>query len=210
MERLADGESPYGVQQAAMDTVQDESGRRVAIRLASTGDALCIALLGTQVFLDPYAEEGIRPAVAREAHETLSPRVVEALLAQPDSAFLVAEISGHLIGFAHVIANVEHALVPFGAPTELKRLYVQERFTGRGLGKALLCRAEEVAFARGAASMWLAAWSGNARALGFYASQGYTQLGATLVSVHGEPYENKLFARRLRLPNNGHPQCPKG
>jgi diamine N-acetyltransferase len=185
-----------------MDTVHEESSRRVAIRLASTSDALCIASLGTQVFLDTYALEGIRPALAREAHETLSPNAMEGLLAQPDSTFLLAELNGHLVAFAHVTANVEHALVPFAAPSELKRLYVQERFTGRGVGKALLCRAEEVACAGGAASMWLAAWSGNVRALRFYASQGYTPLGPTRFSVQGEEYENRLFAKRLGPPTD--------
>jgi diamine N-acetyltransferase len=183
----------------AIDTVHDGSGRQVTIRQAKTADALCIALLGTQVFLDTYATEGIRPSLAREAHETLSPKVIEALLAEPSSSILVAETNRHLVAFAHVSAQVEHELVPFASPAELKRLYVQERFTGRGLGKALLHRAEEVACADGAAGMWLAAWSGNARALRFYASQGYAELGATPFTVQGEHYENTVFAKQLRV-----------
>ena len=181
----------------AVDTVHDEPDREVTIRRARPTDALCVALLGTQVFLDTYATEGIRPSLAREAHETLSPRVMEALLAEPSSTILVAETNRHLVGFVHMAAHVEHELVPFALPAEIKRLYVQERFTGRGLGKALLHRAEEVACADGAAGMWLAAWSGNARALRFYASQGYAELGATPFTVNGEHYENKVFAKHF-------------
>jgi diamine N-acetyltransferase len=187
------------VEPTAIDTVHDEPDREVTIRRARTADALCIALLGTQVFLDTYATEGIRPSLAREALETLSPKVIEALLAEPSSTILVAETNRHLVAFAHVSAQVEHELVPFASPAELKRLYVQERFTGRGLGKALLHRAEEVACADGAAGMWLAAWSGNARALRFYASQGYAELGATPFTVQGEHYENKVFAKHLQV-----------
>jgi len=182
----------------AVDTVHDEPDREVTIRRARPTDALCVALLGTQVFLDTYATDGMRPSLAREAHETLSPRVMEALLAEPSSTILVAETNRHLVAFAHVSAQVGHELVPFASPAELKRLYVQERFTGRGLGKALLRRAEEIACAYGAAGMWLAAWSGNARALGFYASQGYAELGATPFTVQGEHYENKVFAKYLQ------------
>jgi len=185
------------VRPAAMDAVHDERDREVIIRPARTSDALCVALLGTQVFLDTYAIDGIRPSLAREVHETLSPKVMEALLAESASTILVAETNRHLVGFVHMAAHVEHELVPFALPAEIKRLYVQERFTGRGLGKALLHRAEEVACADGAAGMWLAAWSGNARALRFYASQGYAELGATPFTVNGEHYENKVFAKHF-------------
>ena len=183
----------------AIDTVHDEPDRELTIRRARTADALCIALLGTQVFLDAYATDGIRPSLAREALETLSPEVIEALLADASSTILVAETNRHLVAFAHVSAQVEHELVPFASPAELKRLYVQERFTGRGLGKSLLHRAEEVACADGAAGMWLAAWSGNARALRFYASQGYAELGVTPFTVQGEHYENKVFAKHFQV-----------
>ena len=190
----------------AIDTVHDEPDRELTIRRARTADAICIALLGTQVFLDTYATDGIRPSLAREALETLSPEVIEALLADASSTILVAETNRHLVAFAHVSAQVEHELVPFASPAELKRLYVQERFTGRGLGKSLLHRAEEVACADGAAGMWLAAWSGNARALRFYASQGYAELGATPFTVQGEHYENKVFAKQLE-PTRDRPHC---
>jgi GNAT superfamily N-acetyltransferase len=177
--------------------VRDAPDCGIAIRPAEASDALCIAVLGTQVFLDTYATEGIRPSLAREALETLSPDVIAGLLGETATTFLVAEKQNHLVGFVHLTANAGHERVPFASPAELKRLYVQERFTGRGLGKALLGRAEAAASAAGAAGMWLTAWSGNTRALGFYASQGYVELGPTLFAVQDEHHENRLFAKPL-------------
>ena len=37
------------------------------LRIATIDDSLCIGVLATQVFLDTYATQGIRPALAREA-----------------------------------------------------------------------------------------------------------------------------------------------
>jgi hypothetical protein len=54
----------------------------IAIRRAKAADALCIAVLGTQVFLDTYAVDGIRPALAREALETLSPGAMAELIVE--------------------------------------------------------------------------------------------------------------------------------
>lgn len=176
----------------------DAHSCEIAIRRAEASDALCIAVLGTQVFLDTYATDGIRPSLAREALETLSPGAIAELLGESATRFLVAETCGHLVAFAQLTAHAEHERVSFASPTELKRLYVQERFAGRGLGKALLGRAEAAARAGGAGGVWLAAWSRNTRALGFYASQGYRELGSTLFTVQGEQHENKLFAKPLQ------------
>ena len=45
----------------------------VACRLAVRVDAPTLSALAIQVFLDTYADDGVGPAVAREAHELLSP-----------------------------------------------------------------------------------------------------------------------------------------
>jgi len=170
----------------------------VAIRPGKASDALCIAALGTQVFLDTYATDGIRRSLAREVAETLSPEVIAGLLGQPGMTFLVAETQGHLIGFAQLAARAGHELVSCAAPAELKRLYVQEGFTGRGVGRALLRRTESAASVDGADAMWLTAWCGNVRALRFYASQGYSELASIPFAIDDEQYENRLFAKALR------------
>jgi GNAT superfamily N-acetyltransferase len=172
-------------------------GGESVIRRAHEADSLCIAVLGTQVFLDTYATEGIRPALAREVLEALSPRAVVERIGEAATTFLVAERNGHLVGFAQFTAQAGHERVPYASPTELERLYVLERFTGRGLGKLLLRHAEDAARASGADGIWLTCWSRNIRALAFYASQGYEELGPTLFEVYGEQHENRLFAKPL-------------
>ena len=42
-------------------------------RVAQPTDAVCIAALATQVFLDTYATDGLRPDLAREAFAVYSP-----------------------------------------------------------------------------------------------------------------------------------------
>ncbi|HYD79104.1 MAG TPA: GNAT family N-acetyltransferase [Paucimonas sp.] len=169
----------------------------ISFRTATPADALCIAVLGTQVFLDTYAPQGIRPSLAREVVAHFSAATVAQQLAAPSRVFILAEHDGHLIGFAQLAFGVDHALVPFAPAAELERLYVQERRTSGGIGKTLLGHAEELAAARGMAALWLTAWIGNARALSFYSRRGYQALGATQYVFENEAYENRLFAKRL-------------
>jgi ribosomal protein S18 acetylase RimI-like enzyme len=170
----------------------------ITYRPATNADALCLGVLSTQVFLDTYAPHGIRPAVANEVLTKHSVAVYEALLQDPAVTLLVAECDGHLVGFSQVRNGTGHALVKERAASELDRLYVHERFTGRGIGRDLLRHAEKAAAARGADTLWLTAWEGNARALQFYPRRGYEALGMTTYTIEGEDFPNQLFGKRVR------------
>ncbi|HEY2290047.1 MAG TPA: GNAT family N-acetyltransferase, partial [Thermoanaerobaculia bacterium] len=123
----------------------------VTYRPAVSSDALPLSVLATQVFLDTYAIEGVRPAIAREVRQYLSEEAFAALLADPRSGILIAELADHLVGFAQLTHHQTHALLPPEAKAaELNRLYVQRPFLGKGIGKELLARAEALAVSEGA------------------------------------------------------------
>lgn len=169
----------------------------ITLRTATPDDALCIGVLGVQVFLDTYATDGIRPTLAREVLRSLSPDAIAERLALPATTFVLAETAGHLIGFAQLCGGTPHALIPDPAAAELERLYVQQRFQGQGVGARLLARAEAMARATGAPLLWLTAWVGNARALRFYATLGYEEIGTTWFEFEAERHENRLFRKRF-------------
>jgi GNAT superfamily N-acetyltransferase len=167
------------------------------IRPATADDAVCLGVLAMQVFLDTYATQGIRPAIAREVLASYTPEVYLRLLQAAHTFILVAEQQGHLLGLAQVTLGTSHALLQASAPAELDRLYVQEPFTGQGLGRTLLRAAEREAAARGAGLMWLTPWVHNHRALHFYAREGYADLGPTWFEFEAERHENRVLARPL-------------
>lgn len=175
------------------------------IRDAGPDDALCLGVLGLQVFLDTYATTGIRPTLAREVRATFAPEAMAAHLRDPATHILVAEQDAHLVGFAQLTLGAAHDLAPPGPGAELLRLYVQQPFTGGGLGTRLLRAAEAVAAARGARVLWLTPWVHNQRALAFYAARGYADQGQTWYRFEGEAHENRLLVRRLQPPADGGP-----
>jgi ribosomal protein S18 acetylase RimI-like enzyme len=167
------------------------------LRPARADDALCLSVLAMQVFLDTYATDGIRPALAREVLQGYSQASFAAALADPATRIVVAEIAEHLVGFAQLTLGARHALAPAGEPAELLRLYVQEPFTASGIGTRLLAHAEDMAAAAGATVLWLTPWVHNIRARAFYARRGYTDVGSTWFQFEGESHENRLVARTL-------------
>jgi len=170
----------------------------ITIRPAHADDALCLGVLSTQVFLHTYTRDGIRPALAREVLANHSVARYEALLANPDMTILVAESAGHLVALSLVDNAARLEIRPDVAAAKLEHLYVQEPFTGRGIGRDLLRHAEKAAAARGAEMLWLTSWVGNMRALSFYPRCGYDDLGETMFTFEGESHANRLFGKRVR------------
>lgn len=169
----------------------------IVLRPAQAGDALCLSVLAMQVFLDTYATQGIRPAIAREVLSSYARVVFDEAIASPWARLCVAERAGHLVGFAQVTLGAAHEQVPGGPQAELLRLYVQEPFTGRHLGTRLLAEAERLAAAAGARVLWLTPWVHNHRALAFYARRGYADHGLTPFRFEGESHDNRVMARSL-------------
>lgn len=171
----------------------------ITLRPATAEDALCIGVLGMQVFLDTYATQGIRSAIANEALQAFAPATLARLLTQADISLVVAESNNHLVGFAQIKLNTRHAMIAASDVAELQRLYIQERFTGLGIGHRLLRAAEQHAAREGASLLWATVWDGNERALGFYPRRGYALLGEPTYTFQGETHGNRLFGKALHL-----------
>ncbi|MFG5408783.1 hypothetical protein ABXN37_12665 [Piscinibacter sakaiensis] len=152
-----------------------------SVRPAGPDDALCLGVLAPRVFLETYAPEGVRPALAREVLATLSPAAFDAALADPASRLFVAEHAPHRVGFVHLVLGAVPPGPPLAHPAEVLRL----------------ARAEAAAAAAGARHVWLTAWVGNLRARAFYAARGYADRGAADHWIEGERFENRLFVKAL-------------
>ena len=150
-----------------------------------------------QVYLNTYATEGIRALLVREIHAQLSIAAISELISSVGTSFILVERAGHLIAFAQITFGATHELVGELNAVELDRLYVQERFTGQGVGKALLNHVEALAASSGASKLWLTAWVKNLRALRFYRAQGYADVGMTMYRFEHEAHENRLFVKAL-------------
>ena len=171
------------------------------VRAASPAEALAIAALSVQVFLDTYASAGVRPDLAREAFTEYSAEAFAARLREPDRRFAMAEQGEGLVGYAEVI--VRRSPAPGGSVSgaQLVRLYVQPAFQRRGIGRTLIREAERLAAGTGA--LWLTAWEENRRARAFYAAQGYDDVGATTYAFEGRCYGNRVLAKRLARAEAG-------
>ena len=172
--------------------------RAFAYRTAAPDDALTLSVLATQVFLDTYATRGVDTDLAKEASVIYSEAEFLTRLQDPSVEITVAQDGNYLIGFLDLTSGTR---CPVGKVEGLEvfRLYVQAPFQRHGVGRQLMALAELKAIERKSPHLWLTAWSGNTRALAFYPSLGYEDVGATPYVIEGKEYENCVFIKRVAL-----------
>jgi ribosomal protein S18 acetylase RimI-like enzyme len=165
---------------------------RLLIRNGEPSDAGNLAALAIQVWLHTYATEGISTAISRYVLSEFTDERFTTILSQESSVILVAEIDGHLVGYALLDIG---ARCPSGdSAVELATLYVQEHFTREGIGSALLACCRNVAHKRtGSGRIWLTVNARNEPAIAFYRKHGFIRTGTDWFELGGERHENHLM-----------------
>ena len=153
------------------------------IRPARPDDAEALGALGRQTFIDTFvAEDGFAipyPAADLEAFldASFSTDATAKKLAEPGTAWWVAERNGALLAFANTGPNgLPH---PEATPgnMELRRLYVGKAAQGLGLGTQLLKLSLDWMEANTAGPLWIGVWSGNLKAQKLYEAYGFAKAG---------------------------------
>ena len=170
----------------------------ITIRPCVLGDAAALALVGKATFLETYA--GVLPGMDILAHcETEHGEAYYAqALSEPGRWLWIAEIDEGLapVGFA-MLSPPDLPVQTGHTDVELKRIYLLHRFQGTGLGGRLMSAALEHSQQKGFTSMLLGVYGGNARAIAFYARQGYVEAGVRKFRVGANEYDDLVLARTL-------------
>ena len=160
------------------------AGSGCQVRRGAPADAAMLATLGARMFRDTFAADNTSADMDAYVAHAYGVEQQRAELALADAAFLIAEVGGEPAGYAflraapipaHVVGDVA-ATTP--GTVEIARFYVDAAFHGQGIAHALMQAAIAEAARRSAATIWLGVWERNARAIRFYAKQGFHDIGS--------------------------------
>ena len=170
-----------------------------SIRPATAGDAAALALVAKATFLETFAGvlEG-HDVVAHCEREHTEARYA-AWLARADARLWLAEVEPGAAPVGYALNGAPDLPVPDprSGDRELKRIYILGRFQGTGLGRALLAAACDGARASGGTRLLLGVYAGNARALAFYARQGFRHVASRQFRVGNRTYDDRVLALEL-------------
>ncbi len=162
------------------------------VRIASLDDAPRLAVLAAQVWTHTYATDGISQDIAEFVLCELNSDRYRHAIDDSSTLVLVAECGVYLVGFA-VVKFGSACTVEGVSDTELKTLYVQELFTGQGVGRLLLQAAQTQSRERASGAMWLSVNATNHRAMSFYTRLGYRKIGTSYFVLGVAQHENHVL-----------------
>lgn len=168
----------------------------IGIRRCGAEDAERLAIVASATFLETYA--GVidgEDILAHCAHQN-APQRYAAWLADERYVFWLAETQSGCapIGFSMLSPPELSSVVTLDGDLELKRIYLLHRFHGGGHGAALMQAAVDEARARGAGRLLLGVYAENARALAFYARNGFVPIGERRFRVGDTEYHDLVLA----------------
>ncbi|WP_187262539.1 GNAT family N-acetyltransferase [Pontibacter beigongshangensis] len=146
-------------------------------RTATTDDADLLADLGWRTFEEafgPYND----PADMRSYKPTMyGPELQAEELADDVTEFVIVEADEVPVAYLKLNWDEAPREIKGSRPIQISRLFVLQKWTGKGLGEKLMEMALERARRRRHQVVWLTVWSKNKRALRFYHKHGFVKVG---------------------------------
>ncbi len=156
------------------------------VREATKDDCAKLAVLSIRVWLDTYAQEGIKTEYADYVLSTFTADYFLEILNNTKYRVLVSEKNEILHGY--VMVNLESNYQTPESGFEVEKLYVDGLFKGKGVGKKLLKSVEDQ-FGR---QYWLYTWVKN-ESNGFYEHLGFSRIGSLTFEFFGALIENNVY-----------------
>lgn len=169
----------------------------VQYRAAEPADAPALSDFGARSFVDSYAQVMGCAEIEAYITDNFTPACQSAELSNSNWTTFLALDDG-IAGYAQIVAgNVPDCAIDARTPAELKRIYVERRWHGRGVAQALLQLVQQEAQHRGCDTLWLAVWEINDRAISFYSKNGFQIIGRQGFPIGNEVQSDYVMAKPL-------------
>lgn len=165
------------------------------IRVARAGDAAPLAELAERTFRETFAPDNTDANLRLHCARTYGVAIQAAEIADPRCTTVVADDGSALVGYAQLRWGPSPACVVASRPAEIRRIYVDRPWQGRGVAQALMAAMLQRARDGGADRVWLGVWERNPRARAFYRRAGFTEAGDHAFRLGDEVQRDLVMVR---------------
>ena len=157
------------------------------IRKAVKSDCRSLAALSSEVWLNTYCADGIRPETSQYVLSNFTEKKFKELLTLPEYKILVFTQDPYIRGYA--LINLKSYFEKEKNGFEIQRLYVHSPFQGQGVGRDLLHEIKR----RYGNDFWLYSWIHN-KSLNFYKKFGFKDIGIYEFTLGKKIIQNRVLA----------------
>jgi len=169
----------------------------VDIRLAGVADAATIADMSRRTFYDSFGAQNTPEDIALYMDTQFTREQLMAEVGQPGNIFLLAYMDDQPMGYARLMEHAPPPELGEGAALEVVRIYAEKAAIGKGVGRALMQYALDLAREKDKKWVWLGVWEHNHRAIAFYTKWGFEKFGDHPFVVGSDIQTDWWMRRRL-------------
>ena len=147
----------------------------VTIKTAQLSDAILIANMSRDTFVETFAEHNTKEDMDKFLSTQFTIAQLTAEVGVESNQFFIAYYNNIPSGYLFLKTKTHPFLSHTGSAIEISRLYAYRSFIGKGIGKALMHKAIDIAKTSAKQKIWLGVWEQNQRAIDFYTSFGFTK-----------------------------------
>ena len=175
----------------------NSKGVAVAIRRASAADAKALARIAESTFRATFEAMNTAEHMSTHCRNSYGEAIQAAEISNPGVVTLLCEDEGELIGYAQLRWANAPACVSAVRAGEIQRLYVAEKWHGKGVAQALMNACIDEMKERGSDVVWLGVWERNPRAISFYRKLGFVEAGDHVFPLGGDPQRDIVMVRPI-------------
>ncbi|KAG1442225.1 hypothetical protein G6F56_011156 [Rhizopus delemar] len=168
------------------------------IRLANQGHAEILAKLGRKLFGETFSEDNTPDNMEKYLEESYNVEKQTKELNDPSYTTLIVFDKNEPIAFSQIVETEDvYDFIPDKQAIELKRIYVDKRYIGKGVGKALIIKSLEEMKKKQKETVWLGVWENNHNALNFYKKFGFEIVGDHIFKLGEQEDRDLVMTKRL-------------
>ena len=148
------------------------------------------------VYIQTYDNKGITLESANYIEKRFSTDYIKNVITKNPDQLIIAYCYKNPIGVAEILFESQCPIRKIPVP-ELDKLYVLERFYGKGIGFGLMKEVEKTVLSKGYTELNMVVYSKNARGINFYQRQGYVSIGQIDYPMEHNTYKVLVMNKRL-------------
>ncbi|MFD1953457.1 GNAT family N-acetyltransferase [Paenibacillus thailandensis] len=150
----------------------------VTIKKCSREDLQILQTISIETFSDTFKDQNSPENMKAYLDKAFNAKQLEKELSNISSEFYFIFVNEEIAGYLKVNMNDAQSEKMGDESLEIERIYIRNKFQGKGLGKNLFDKAMEIAIKQNKRMIWLGVWEKNAKAIAFYKKLGFVQKGA--------------------------------
>ncbi len=168
------------------------------IRKAEISDLNLLVEVSKTTFVDTFAESNSEENIKSYLNANITNDKLLTELSNENSFFYFIYEGNTIAGYLKLNVGEAQSENFSQSSLEIERIYVLKPFHGKGVGKALLNKAVEVATQLGKAQIWLGVWEMNTKAIEFYERNNFIRFDKHVFVLGNDEQTDYLY--KLDLP----------